>query len=697
MRWQSLVSIQNLKLAWRRINTGRNIQYKTFFRELYLVYESGLDENLRELHRKLAAKAWKPSHPVRIYLPKPSGLQRPLTLLGIEDQILLQAIANIFARKLRAKRAPLELQTVFSNKLTNANDSIFFTEQWQTTYRAFQTKCSQLFAQNYRWAAHFDLAAYYDTISHDLLTRLVAPRNTHPTTWDIVRRWLQKWSSATVLHMTGHGIPQGPVASDFLAEAFFLPIDLQLRKEGCTYIRYVDDIRLFGRTNSEVRQAAVMLEQHCRNRGLIPQSKKFEIRELLSEEDAMGALPSIGPTESNDDALEMSGAEALRILNSAVGGRPLRVRDKSRFRYVMYRAPVDRKVLNITLNLLPRHPEHIDAFVAYFRNFKHRHAIARAALNYLDSGVPYPYVRGQLWHTLARLGGSKELKECLSLVRADAKKQASCLALSWGVMHFLITSESLGLLRLGQRLRSTSPMCRALLARILPAKEFTPSGCVKLMLKGTLEEQCAAARELQRRQLTLTTLGLRQADLPIFCRNALKSLGVVSRRRRLQSDWIAERLVALYSCAGVRVWRAFLGPEYEHALQILIEAEARYPGAYSEWLSLQDSFNDITIRRFFALLATHNMPGHLAPTTRGRLANYGGLIAANTPFDRHYPTEAASLRQLHARRNQLPGSHPYDERGGAKNRWLTKKERDVLTGVEKAALDGIIKIVNNLV
>jgi hypothetical protein len=50
MRWESLVSIQNLKLAWRRINTAKNLQYKRFFRELYLVYESSLDDNLRELH-----------------------------------------------------------------------------------------------------------------------------------------------------------------------------------------------------------------------------------------------------------------------------------------------------------------------------------------------------------------------------------------------------------------------------------------------------------------------------------------------------------------------------------------------------------------------------------------------------------------------------------------------------------------------
>ena len=78
MQWKSLVSTQNLKLAWRRINTGKNLQYKRFFREAYLVYESGLDDHIRDLHKSLLARAWQSTHATRIYLPKPSRkLPRP--------------------------------------------------------------------------------------------------------------------------------------------------------------------------------------------------------------------------------------------------------------------------------------------------------------------------------------------------------------------------------------------------------------------------------------------------------------------------------------------------------------------------------------------------------------------------------------------------------------------------------------------
>ena len=117
--------MQNLDLAWRRITTGRNFQYKRIYRPLYYAYEVAHKENLRYLHERLLG-IWKPTSPDRIYIPKPSGLQRPLTLLCIEDQIVLQAVANAFAKKIYEKRKKVENKYVFSNILNEPKNSKFF-------------------------------------------------------------------------------------------------------------------------------------------------------------------------------------------------------------------------------------------------------------------------------------------------------------------------------------------------------------------------------------------------------------------------------------------------------------------------------------------------------------------------------------------------------------------------------------------
>lgn len=690
MDWKSLTSKSNLKLAWRRINTGRNLQYKRFYREAYLVYESAVEDLIKSLHRELVAKVWSPKHAVRIYLPKPSGLQRPLSLLDIESQIVLQAVANIFAIKLYKKRQKVELNTVFSNTLSKPKDSIFFVERWQVTYRAFQDRCIEAFNNGFRWSAHFDLAAYYDTISHDLLLANVFCREKDPFCYDTLRGWFQTWSADNISAMTAHGIPQGPIASDFLSEAFFLDIDLRMQKESSfCYLRYVDDIRLFGKTENEVRKAAILLEQECRHRGLIPQSTKFTVRELKSPDEAMGALPSIPPAEGTgvEDSF-MTVSEARKLLSSSIDDRPQRVKDKARFRYVMFRSPEDAKVLKTVLRLLPRHPEHIDAFTVYFSNFRKRKSIVKATLAYLESGVPYSYVRGELWHIIARQAGVKELNDGLKMAREDAKERRRCVVLSWGVMHFLLRCEKEGLISNKRRLSTEHPISRSLLAPIFSDREFTANGYVVKLLKGDLIEQFAGARQLQIRNIELANLKIRPKHLSPSCNAALKALGITRRKYRGKDDWIRDLLKELYGCKTKSVWHQLLGSEYEHALQILIETKARFQGQYSEWLTLQDSLFDTIIRKLQDFLRFKGLSGHVKTVgSNGKLIKYGVIIQKNAPFDKAYPVITKLLRDIHDRRNRLPGSHPYDEKGGARNKWLSKKERDALVPKVKNVLN----------
>ena len=303
-------------------------------------------------------------------------------------------------------------------------------------------------------------------------------------------------------------------------------------------------------------------------------------------------------------------------------------------------------------------------------------------------------MRGELWHIVARLAGPEELRLCLPLAKEDAKNRAQCLVLSWGVMHFLMRCEHEGLANLRQRLSSEHPISRSLLAPILSEREFIgKSGAVKL-LKGKLMEQLAGARELQKRQITLNTLRLRRRQLSKSCNTTLLSLGVIRRSYRADKDYINEKLVVIYGCQDSPIWLKLLGTEYEHALQILIEAEARFSGSYSEWLSLQDSFNDIVVRQFFYFLRSNNLDGHSKVVGRnGQLVKYGSLIAEYAPFDNHYPSEAKAFRILHERRNKLPGSHPYDQKGGGKNSWLKKNERDSFIPALQNALNNIAKVV----
>ncbi len=76
-------------------------------------------------------------------------------------------------------------------------------------------------------------------------------------------------------------------------------------------------------------------------------------------------------------------------------------------RYVLYRAGPLQTILRTVLTLLPRHPEHIDAFSAYVSNYGRSRLTVRVVAALLEQGLPYDYVSGEMWHVVARLGETR--------------------------------------------------------------------------------------------------------------------------------------------------------------------------------------------------------------------------------------------------------------------------------------------------
>ena len=177
----------------------------------------------------------------------------------------------------------------------------------------------------------------------------------------------------------------------------------------------------------------------------------------------------------------------------------------------------------------------------------------------------------------------------------------------------------------------------------------------------------------------------------------MKSLGVVRRASRDTKDWIADRLNKRYGIHNHPVWRDLLTTEYEHALQILIEADAMYDVSPSTWMQTQDSFNDLTVRKFVGYLNARGLNGGAQKLidTKGRLIPYGVILKPGDKIPTAHPAICSHLLMFQERRNTLPGSHPYELKGGQQNRWLTRKERDAYLNDIQKALSRIIHYVNN--
>ncbi|MDA2923351.1 RNA-directed DNA polymerase [Acidobacteria bacterium AH-259-L09] len=696
MKFSTLISRNNLQLAWRRITTGQNLHYKRYFRDLYRSYELALNANLRDLHLRLKGGSFQANEPTRIYLPKPSGLQRPLTLLSLEDQILLQATAQIFAKKLGERRRPLELKYVFSNVPNKERDSIFFFTSWRDTYRRFSQVVERNFIKGFVWIANFDLAAFYDTISHELLLKTLFPLNGGYEIRTNVQGWLKIWSAEKTSSSFGHGIPQGPIASDFLAECFLLPIDGKLAADGVKFVRYVDDIRLFGKTETEVRKAAIQLEVLCRDRGVIPQSAKFVIKRTKSVEEAVGSLPSLTPPEreQEEETLELPEREAVFLLRKALDGRPQHITDKSRVRYVLYRAEPSQKLLTYVLRLLPRHPEEIDVFAFYLNHYRSSRKIVETCLETLRK-TPYEYVRGELWHVLARMMRGSAFQHLIDEAIADATKYGVNFSTKWGALHFLCRAELEGLGRYAEFVKhQDNPLLQGLLAEVLPDRCFKePDGVVSRILKrSAFEASTSLAEQLARQNKNSQDYGILPSELPSQTQHVFQAIGIIQSTGG-PADPIGEILANRYAVDFWQGWRSVFQSEYAHAQKLLCQADPVFDSGRSVWLSYQNSFNHALFLAIQERLREKNLPGLVRTLNwRGEAISFGSLLDPNKQFSRNYPTLGDAFRECNDRRNKIPGSHPYEMRGGGRTSYLKKPEQKKLWRKLSAAYQEIIDI-----
>jgi len=674
MKTDVVASLPNLTLAWRRITTGTNASYKNNFRPVYEAFELAHRESLRDLRSRLKGKAYTPSPPLRLYYPKPSGLHRPFTLLAVEDQIVLQAFANLFANKIRIKRAPLEGRSLFSGLLSPRRSPFLFAD-WRQGYDALLQRLLAWASSGNVWLATFDLSAFYDTISHNVLTATIAPRSANRELPTLFLHCLKQWSSQDVSTQHSHGIPQGPIASTLLAEAVMLPIDRVMASQ-CKYTRYVDDIRILAKSETEIRRAVVQLDTLCRDIGLVPHGDKTSIFRLKRALDIKDHVPPLEQYATAAGRGGLAPKRALRLLRESLDPQRRRVADKTTFRYTMFRAAPSPAILKAALRLWQSHPEQTDAITAYLEAYAHSNEVVNYCIASIRAGSPYAAVRAEHWRLLARLATPQQVRRLCTLAIQDVKDQRQRPAAAIGALTFLCSAQHHGLGAYGRYLRWASHvLIQAIVAPHLPLTPSTATTVLSLMSRSVPDPGLALTRSFLVGGASPVSFGASPGRLNPVLRLAYEAAGLLPPSALRPRDAISILLSARYRISQWQSWRAFLGSDYAHIHQILVTAEAYFLSQPSTWLVYQDSFNDAVIRVFLDFLSVLGHPAAIptiAPS--GSLIDVGGLLADHR-FSSRLPAIAYNLRDVHTRRNRVPGSHPYDKKTGAKAVPLSRLEQ----------------------
>ena len=268
--------LSNFQLAFQRILRGGNKDYKRFYRHLFSSYNLALDDNLRDLIDDVKTGRFHPDPTTLVFQPKKTGVLRPLTLLSLKDLIVYQAIVNEVAIAFEQEQQKHAFNNTFGAIFAGKIDE-FFYRSWKVTYGKYNEAITKAYKSGNHYIADFDLVSFYELIDHHLLRTCLSRRVKSPELLEFLFVCLHNWTTDKAGDHLKHGVPQGPEASAFLAECFLLHFDEQKFKN-VTYLRYIDDIKLMGKSRSSVRKALVKLDLESKHLGLVPQAQKIELK-----------------------------------------------------------------------------------------------------------------------------------------------------------------------------------------------------------------------------------------------------------------------------------------------------------------------------------------------------------------------------------------------------------------------------------
>ena len=236
-----------------------------------------MDKLLGELAEQLKTHRYRTGPVRRVYIPKPNGKLRGLGIPNVRDRIVQAAVV-------------LLLEPIIDADLP---DSTYGYRKGRDAHDALKAVSVNLLT-GYTDVVDADLKAYFDTIPHDNLLRLVAERVVDRRILGLIRQWLKApviepdAPSGSAGTRSDTGTPQGGVISPLLANLYHSCIPRvwaqweATRQLGGKFVSYADDFVIMlrpGRGQAAMEQ----LEHVCTRLGLTLSTEKTRVIESAKE------------------------------------------------------------------------------------------------------------------------------------------------------------------------------------------------------------------------------------------------------------------------------------------------------------------------------------------------------------------------------------------------------------------------------
>jgi hypothetical protein len=222
---EHIVDPDNLRLAFYKAARGRQTNCDV------VEYRRQLDHNLHRLHQQMADNTVTIGqyHYFTVYDPK----ERVICAASFQERVIHHAIMNV-------------CHFVFDSFLIF---DTYATREGKGQYAALER--AKRYSRKYKWFCKMDVKKYFDSIDQEILLKKLERRFKDKGLLYLLKRIIKSYSTNE-----GRGIPIGNLTSQYFANFYLGFADRFLKEEQSVkgYVRYMDDMVIFGNSSAELLQ-----------------------------------------------------------------------------------------------------------------------------------------------------------------------------------------------------------------------------------------------------------------------------------------------------------------------------------------------------------------------------------------------------------------------------------------------------------
>ena len=138
-------------------------------------YETGLEDRLVDLHRRVHRGAYRAKPSRRVFIPKADGRQRPLGIAALEDKIVQQAVVTI-------------LNHIYEVAFKGFS---YGFRPGRSPHQALDALTVGIQRKRVNWVLDADIRGFFDNLSHAWTMKFIEHRVADRRILRLIRKWLK--------------------------------------------------------------------------------------------------------------------------------------------------------------------------------------------------------------------------------------------------------------------------------------------------------------------------------------------------------------------------------------------------------------------------------------------------------------------------------------------------------------------------